>query len=184
MEEKRCFKCGRLLPLNYFYAHPQMADGHLNKCKDCTKNDVHDNYLKNSQSEEYMNKERNRGRDKYHRLNYVRKKSRTMQLTDHNGARNISSKLQHIGVNLENKECHHWNYNFPKSVFVMSRMAHKRIHKHLSLDMNSGVMTFDDGTEILTPDQAMVIYKKIFEIEGINEDIEFYDITDTSITNN
>jgi len=38
--DKTCFKCGRSLPLKLFYSHPQMRDGHLGKCKDCTKHDT------------------------------------------------------------------------------------------------------------------------------------------------
>jgi hypothetical protein len=44
MEQKRCFKCRKTKPLNEFYTHTEMADGHLNKCKTCTKRDVKRRY--------------------------------------------------------------------------------------------------------------------------------------------
>lgn len=65
---KKCFKCGLEKPIDDFYKHPKMADGHLGKCKECNKKDVKDNYLKNIQNPEYVIKERKRTRDKFHRL--------------------------------------------------------------------------------------------------------------------
>lgn len=47
MKEKTCFKCNQVKPLNRFYKHKQMGDGHLNKCKDCTKSDTRQNLKKN-----------------------------------------------------------------------------------------------------------------------------------------
>lgn len=34
---KACRDCNRVLPLDEFYVHVQMKDGHLNKCKACVK---------------------------------------------------------------------------------------------------------------------------------------------------
>ena len=45
--KKTCFKCLITKPLADFYKHPQMGDGHLNKCKECTKKDVREHREKN-----------------------------------------------------------------------------------------------------------------------------------------
>lgn len=42
-----CFKCKKRKPLTSFYIHPQMDNGHLGKCKACTKKDVGEHRQKN-----------------------------------------------------------------------------------------------------------------------------------------
>lgn len=56
--KKICFKCGVEKYLADFYKHSRMADGHLNKCKECTKKDTAENRIKNE--EYYRVYEKNR----------------------------------------------------------------------------------------------------------------------------
>lgn len=37
MTAKVCIACGESKPLDLFYRHPGMADGHLGRCKECQK---------------------------------------------------------------------------------------------------------------------------------------------------
>ena len=52
---KRCFKCGLEKELTQFYKHKEMSDGHLNKCKECTKKDtsLNDKVFSNRTNESY-----------------------------------------------------------------------------------------------------------------------------------
>lgn len=76
---KTCFKCGTEQPLTNFYAHPMMADGHVNKCKDCNKRDVQQNYK--NKREQYVEYDRQRN-SLPHRVEARRMYAKHLQETD------------------------------------------------------------------------------------------------------
>lgn len=68
-QTKRCFKCGVVKPIADFYKHPQTKDGHLNKCKECTRADVQKNYTNHI--------------DYYHKYDQYRYRENKNRLLDH-----------------------------------------------------------------------------------------------------
>jgi len=139
MKEKICFKCNIKKPLDKFYKHKGMTDGHLNKCIECAKKDVRSRYERLSFNAEWVHKERIRGADKYKRLKYRTRPS------SHPETKGFRRKFP---LHNKNKEYHHWNYNLLTSVFVVDRLkGHKKIHAILRYDVES--KCFLDGKEIL-----------------------------------
>ena len=61
---KQCFKCKETKPLDQFYIHLGMADGHLNKCKTCTKIDTAERENRKKQDFQWYEKELERHRVK------------------------------------------------------------------------------------------------------------------------
>ena len=166
---KKCFKCGKEKPLSDFYKHPKMGDGYLNKCKECTKKDVSDRYSVLSKDEDYMEKERLRGRTKYAKYRYKGDAHRECR----NTRRDVLLKKT---ISLEGKEVHHWNYNFKNDVFILSRKAHKLVHKYLKFDENTKCFYY--GKIIVTgKQQHYLVILEIFRNNNVNYEIDSVDLS-------
>ncbi len=173
MQTKVCFKCGKELPLSEFYKHPQMADGHLNKCKSCTKKDVKAYYDVKSEDEEWMKKERIRGREKFKRLEYNGRFKQTRLISPD---ASIAKKLRVRGYDTTGLEAHHWNYNQIYSVFLISRKAHKRIHRHLHVNTDDKFCYTEKGEKLISSEQAKKYFESILESYGMKENLHVINI--------
>ena len=139
MSSKKCFKCGEVKALTLYYRHSEMADGHLNKCKECTKKDSNkhrsDNiesvreYDRNRPNSEERNlKNATRGRlkynsdDEYRRGVLESKREHSDRNPDKRLARAILSNALRDGGVIKGSSCehcgemdrplegHHWSY--------------------------------------------------------------------------
>lgn len=171
---KICFKCNSEKPITDFYKHPRMLDGHLNKCKTCTKKDTKITTDKLVSTPEGLEKERKRHREKYYRLNYLEKhkpspekKKELMnryreKYPEKYKARNIS---QRIGVKIKGNELHHWNYSkeFAHDVIEISKSDHAKIHRFIKYDKKTFMYKDLNGVLLDTKEKHLELINKVIE---------------------
>jgi hypothetical protein len=59
---KKCNKCREIKPLSMFHKHKPGADGHLNTCKECKREQALARYHEKAQNPEFLAKEAKRKR--------------------------------------------------------------------------------------------------------------------------
>ena len=154
---KVCFVCNSEKPLSEFYPHKQMADGHLNKCKDCTKSYTKERDKRLRENPIYIFKERERGRIKYERLYSGLDRSNRNRSSADNRHKNrypekfaARNKAQHIEAP-KGFHRHHWSYRteHAKDVIIISNHAHSHIHRYLNYMPSRMIYMRVDTNEIL-----------------------------------
>lgn len=165
MKFKKCFKCGIEKDLSEFYKHPQMSDGHFNKCKECTKKDVSENYFKrhdyyklydrlrldNSERAEARNKYstwlRKNDPERYKRYHdkYDENKKKASEKVNNAVRDNRLEKLPCCICGNTKSEGHHEDYNNPLQVIWLCKKHHGMIHR----TTEKGIPVFETVEELI-----------------------------------
>lgn len=137
--EKECFKCKTVKPLTEFYKHSRMADGHLNKCKECTKNDVSKHRDQNLEKIRAYDRERGKLPERIKANVEINRAWRAEDKRRHVAhsivARSIRSgslvRQPCIRCGAEKSVAHHEDYDKPLEVMWLCQPCHKQRHKEL-----------------------------------------------------
>lgn len=137
MIKKICFKCGETKPLSEFYTHKQMADGHLNKCKTCTKKGAKKRYNDPEAKKRIIKYERERFQRPERKKKALEYQKKRRQI--HKGKDRARQKINNAIrdgrlIKLPCKECgnpaeaHHPDYRSPLKVIWLCRKHHLEKH--------------------------------------------------------
>lgn len=136
--KKQCFKCGRILDIQEFYQHPKAKDGHLNKCKECSKQDSRNRLRKYPEKvKEYELKRSKTPERQALRAFYVKKYNK--EHPERNKANQCIKRALATGKIIRPKFCaicgkecklyaHHHDYTKPLEVIFVCQSCHKKIH--------------------------------------------------------
>jgi len=137
---KDCFKCGESKPLSAFYKHNQMADGHVNKCKQCNKIDVTEN--RKSKIEQYREYDRARGSrqppeyQKQYRAKFPNKYKAHGIVNRAIRAKKLHREPCMVCGTDENIVAHHKDYAKPLNVDWMCQAHHVEWHQNNGEGLN------------------------------------------------
>jgi hypothetical protein len=133
---KNCIKCFALLPLDCFYKHPNMADGRLNKCKQCCCADARNN--RREHIEYYREYDKRRFHDPNRQASLsVRQLSYRESHPEKNSARAAVARAIRSGklirdvcevCGCEKVDAHHDDYSKPLQVRWLCRVHHLMEH--------------------------------------------------------
>jgi hypothetical protein len=154
MECQTCFKCGETKPLSEFYKHPQMANGHLGKCKECCKKDTVENYKKNRPH--YALYERKRFQTDHRKKKVIEyQKRRRANNPEKNHCYSVTSNAIRDGKLIKQPcevcgslevEAHHDDYSQPLKVRWLCRKHHLEVHGKKAYDFITNIIPFSEVT--------------------------------------
>lgn len=136
-QEKVCFKCQVKKPLSEFYAHKEMSDGHLGKCKDCAKADVMEHREANLEKIRAYDRERSNlphrvearaEYQKFYRANNREKYIATGKANRAARAGKIKKEACVVCGKTGAVEKHHPDYSKPLDVVWLCRVHHSHVH--------------------------------------------------------
>ncbi len=143
---KTCFKCKGTYPLDEFYPHKRMKDGHLNKCKSCTKKDekryraLNPDKIRLYEKERFKNPERKKLAAKVSsvwRKKYP-EKSRAQSTLWKAIIKGTIKRRNCEKCGAQKAHAHHPDYTKPLKVLWLCPLHHKEQHKIESLRGNYG----------------------------------------------
>ena len=143
IRSKTCFKCNLVKPLEDFYKHSQMADGHVNKCKKCNKHDVRENRSNNRDYYLAYDKQRSSNKERIAAQTEYTKQWRHKYEQKYKCHTAVGNALR-SGL-LTKTPCircgddkhvvgHHEDYSKPLDVWWLCETCHKQRHKELLND--------------------------------------------------
>lgn len=152
---KNCINCGKMKAICEFYAHPRMADGHLNKCKECCKSQAQERWASKVNDPNWVESEKARARNKYRRLGYKDKYGKDWQKRSEYNAKHQDrypeKRRARVAVQRlytpHGMHKHHWSYRpeHARSIIIISQEDHYTLHRHLTYDRGAMMYRTPDG---------------------------------------
>lgn len=142
MWEKECKKCKGLKPLTDFYKHKQMADGHLNVCKECVKQQVRKHRRENDSVREYDRRRYHENTDRRKKTSESAKRFRQNNPEKYKAQTMVGNALRDGKLHKQpceicgdiNVHAHHHDYFKPLDVIWLCAKHHQRLHHSINDD--------------------------------------------------